>query len=79
MGLDGVELVMAVEEEFQIAISDSEANECSTVRKLGGVPGTVYKTTGHLIYCLDVSGISARFDQPCADGAVFCLNSVDKN
>ena len=34
MGLDGVELVMAVEEEFQIAISDSEANECSTVRKL---------------------------------------------
>jgi acyl carrier protein len=34
MGLDGVELVMAVEEEFQIAISDSEASECSTVRKL---------------------------------------------
>jgi acyl carrier protein len=34
MGLDGVELVMAVEDEFQIAISDSEANECSTVRKL---------------------------------------------
>lgn len=34
MGLDGVELVMAVEEEFQIAISDSEAFECTTVRKL---------------------------------------------
>lgn len=34
MGLDGVELVMVVEEEFQIAISDSEANECSTVRIL---------------------------------------------
>ena len=47
--------------------------------KRGGVPGTVYKTTGHLIYCLDVPGISARFDQPCADGAVFCLNRVDKN
>jgi acyl carrier protein len=34
MGLDGVELVMAVEEEFQIAISDSESNECTTVGKL---------------------------------------------
>ncbi|MDD2335945.1 MAG: phosphopantetheine-binding protein [Geobacteraceae bacterium] len=34
MGLDGVELVMAVEEEFQIAISDSEASDCTTVRKL---------------------------------------------
>lgn len=34
MGLDGVELVMTVEEEFQIAISDSEASDCTTVRKL---------------------------------------------
>jgi acyl carrier protein len=34
MGLDSVELVMAVEEEFQIAISDSEASDCTTVRKL---------------------------------------------
>jgi acyl carrier protein len=34
MGLDGVELVMAVEEEFQIAISDSEVAECTTVGKL---------------------------------------------
>ena len=34
MGLDGVELLMAVEEEFQIAISDSEASECTTVGKL---------------------------------------------
>jgi len=34
MGLDGVELVMAVEEEFQMAISDSEASDCTTVRKL---------------------------------------------
>jgi len=34
MGLDSVELVMAVEEDFQIAISDSEASDCATVRKL---------------------------------------------
>lgn len=34
MGLDGVELVMAIEKEFQIAISDSEATECETVGKL---------------------------------------------
>lgn len=34
MGLDGIELVMAVEEEFQIAISDSEASDCTTVRNL---------------------------------------------
>lgn len=34
MGLDGVELVMAIEKEFQIAISDSEAAECGTVGKL---------------------------------------------
>jgi acyl carrier protein len=34
MGLDGVELVMAVEEEFKIAISDADAAECVTVGKL---------------------------------------------
>ena len=34
MGLDGVELVMAVEEEFKIAISDADATECVTVSKL---------------------------------------------
>ena len=30
MGLDGVELVLATEEEFQIAISDEEAVKCET-------------------------------------------------
>ena len=34
MGLDGVELIMAVEEEFRIAIPDSEAEQCVTVEKL---------------------------------------------
>jgi acyl carrier protein len=34
MGLDGVELVMAVEEEFKIAISDSDAEQCVTVGRL---------------------------------------------
>jgi acyl carrier protein len=34
MGLDGVELVMAVEEEFKIAIPDSDAFEADTVGKL---------------------------------------------
>lgn len=30
MGLDAVEIVMAVEEEFRICISDAEATECRT-------------------------------------------------
>ena len=34
MGLDGVELIMAIEEEFQIAISDAEASESETVGKM---------------------------------------------
>jgi acyl carrier protein len=34
MGLDGVELLMAVEEEFKIAISYEEAAQCVTVGKL---------------------------------------------
>jgi acyl carrier protein len=34
MGLDGVELVMAVEEEFNIAIPDSDAFQADTVGKL---------------------------------------------
>lgn len=34
MGLDGVELIMAVEEEFKIAISDADAVQCDTVGKL---------------------------------------------
>lgn len=34
MGLDGVELVMAVEDEFKISISDSDAAQCVTVGKL---------------------------------------------
>ncbi len=34
MGLDGVELVMAIEEEFKIAISDAEASESDTVGKI---------------------------------------------
>jgi len=34
MGLDGVELIMAVEEEFKIAISDAEAGRSDTVGKL---------------------------------------------
>ena len=34
MGLDGVELIMAVEEEFKIAISDSDEEKCVTVGKL---------------------------------------------
>lgn len=37
MGLDGVELIMAVEDEFQIAISDSDAEQCVTVGKLVNV------------------------------------------
>jgi acyl carrier protein len=39
MGLDGVEFVMAVEEEFKIAISDAEAEHCVTV---GQVVDLVY-------------------------------------
>ena len=34
MGLDGVELIIAVEDEFQIAIEDAEAEKCVTVQKL---------------------------------------------
>ena len=34
MGLDGIELLMAVEEEFKIAISYEEAAQCVTVGKL---------------------------------------------
>lgn len=34
MGLDGVELIMAIEEEFKIAISDSEASQSDTVGKV---------------------------------------------
>lgn len=34
MGLDSVELVIAVEEEFKIAISDTDAARCATVGKL---------------------------------------------
>lgn len=30
MGLDGVELVLASEEEFKVAISDEEASKCET-------------------------------------------------
>lgn len=30
MGLDGVELLLAIEEEFQITLSDEEAYECTT-------------------------------------------------
>ena len=39
MGLDIVELVMAIEEEFQIAISDADVNQCDTV---GNVVDLVY-------------------------------------
>ena len=34
MGLDGVELIMAVEDEFKIAIPNSDAEQCVTVGKL---------------------------------------------
>lgn len=34
MGLDGVELIMAVEEEFKISITDEEAYQCETPAKL---------------------------------------------
>jgi acyl carrier protein len=34
MGLDGVELVMAVEKEFKIAIADADAAQCVTVGRL---------------------------------------------
>lgn len=34
MGLDAVELVMAVEEEFKIVLADAEAAQCTTVGKL---------------------------------------------
>ena len=34
MGLDGIELIMAVEEEFKIVIADVEAASCTTVGKL---------------------------------------------
>jgi len=34
MGLDGVELIMAIEEEFKIAVSDAEASESDTVGKV---------------------------------------------
>ena len=34
MGLDGVEIVMAIEEEFKITISDSEAAGADTVGKV---------------------------------------------
>lgn len=34
MGLDGIELILAVEEEFKIAISDDDAVQCVTVGKL---------------------------------------------
>ena len=34
MGLDGIELLMAVDEEFKIAISYEEAAHCVTVGKL---------------------------------------------
>lgn len=44
MGLDGVELVMAVEEELQIAISDSEASECTNGSKTGGVSALALTT-----------------------------------
>ena len=34
MGLDGVELIMAMEEEFKIAISDAEASRSDTMEKV---------------------------------------------
>ena len=39
MGLDGVELILAIEEEFQIAISDAEASESDTVEKVVDMKG----------------------------------------
>jgi len=44
MGLDGVELIMAVEDEFQITIEDAEAEKCVTVKKLVDV---VYSRLRH--------------------------------
>lgn len=34
MGLDGIELVLAIEDEFRITITDDEAVDCTTPAKL---------------------------------------------
>lgn len=55
MGLDGVELIMATEEEFNICIPDEEAEQCVTVQKLVDV---VYSKLRHKDYdfCLSQHG-----------------------
>jgi len=50
MGLDGVELVLAVEKEFKIDISDSDAEQCFTI---GNLVDLVYARLRHNV------------DEPC--------------
>ena len=46
MGLDTVELVMAIEEEFELSISDGDAEKILTPQDMGNLIETILRESG---------------------------------